>query len=276
MPENTAPQGQAGEVTPNWHDGIHEDFKADPSIKTFVETEDGLNKFVESHLNLRKKMGTAVWVPGENPTDDEVSDFRKKLGIPESPDKYEVKYKEHEHIKIDDALDKEWKGLAHKIGLTPKQAQELADYEFDRMERFLTSSMKNYEAAADALKKEFGNGFQDVLDRANTALKNLAPDQTTFDAFTNPDGPYANDPFIIKLLANAGAHMGEHAFREGDPKTINDTKEELKKQMLDQQLIYMDQTKDMEVRKRANKEYQRLAELVYGNAEVSGSGNVKL
>lgn len=277
MPEEaTAPQGQAGETQAgNWHDGLHEDFRVDPSIKTFIETEDGLNKFVESHLNLRKKMGTAVWVPGENASEDDVRDFRTKLGIPETPDKYTMKYKDHDVIKVGEEQDKEWRALAHKIGLTPKQAQELADFEFGRMEKALVEHGKKYQEASDALRQEFGNGFQNVLDRANSVLKTFA-DQSIFDAITNPEGPYANDPYLVKLFANIGAKMGEHAFRDGGPVTVEDTKEELKKKMLEQQLIYSDTSKNMEVRKMANKEYQRLAEQLYGNAEVSSSADVKL
>lgn len=287
---NTAPQGQAGTAfgeptgaaaittepiaAPNWHDGLHKDFKVDPSIKTFIETEDGLNKFVESHLNLRKKVGTAVWIPGDNPTDEETADFRRKLGIPEAPDKYDLKYKEHPAIKISEEADKEWKALAHQIGLTPKQAQALTDFEFGRIEKSYTEYGKKFQEASDKLREEYGNGYQDVLDRANNTLRTFA-DQTTFDTLTNPDGPYANDPTIIKLLANIGNQMGEHTFKTGDPRTVQDTKDDLQRKILDQQKIYMDDSKSIEERKLANKEAQRLFEQLYGSAEVSSSADVK-
>ena len=277
--ENASPDsgqlaGGAGDAQVSWFDDIHADYRGEKSLEKFSRDADGLNNIVKSYLSLEKKMGNAINLPGENATEQDVLDFRKKLGIPDTADKYEVKYREHDAIKITEDADKEWKSFAHKIGLTPKQVQELTDFEFGRLERAYDAHANRFKEAEDALRQEFGNGYQDVLDRANNVLRTFA-DAGSFAAITNPDGAYANDPTLIKLLANIGSQMGEHAFKSGEQKTPQDTKEEIQKKMLDLQLVYMDESKDKIARKAANAEYQRLAEQIYGNAEVSTSIGLK-
>lgn len=271
-PGNGQLAGNEGQAS--WFDDVHADFQSEKSLEKFTKDTEGLNNIVKSYLSLEKKMGSAVNIPGENATEEEAKDFRRKLGIPESPDKYEVKYKEHEFIKISEEADKGWKEFSHKIGLTPKQAQALADYEFDRLEGAYAIHAKKYQDAQDALRQEFGNGYQDVLDRANNTLRSFS-DPSIMNAMTDPDGPYANDPNIIKLLANVGAQMKEHVFKTGEQRTPQDAKDDIKKKMLEQQLIYMDDSKDSVVRKAANREYQRLAEQIYGNKEVSSSAGME-
>jgi len=267
--DNLQSETQEGSTSQDWFDSLHEDLKMEKTLEKF-KTEDGLNKLTESYVNLEKRLGKSIIVPGDNATEQDVYDFRKKLGIPETPDKYELKYKEHEQIKIDESTDKEWKSFAHKIGLTPKQAQALTDFEFSRMEADIARSNKQYQEAEEELRQEFGNGFQNVLDRANNVLRTYA-DEKDMEAIK----PYQNDVRLVRLLAKIGSQMSEHDFKTGDPVTQQDTKNELLKKAEELQRIYTDTNRDIIERKRANKEAQEIYEKIYGTAEVSSSANVK-
>jgi hypothetical protein len=270
-PDVTQDNLQQTQGNPEWWDThIPEDFKSEKTLEKF-KTEDGIQNLAKSYMELEKWKGSAIRLPGDNATEQDVQDFRRKLGIPETPDKYEFKYKEHELVKFNEEQDKTWKALAHKIGLTPKQAQELADFDFDRTVGRINDQTRQYKEAEDALRQEFGNGFENVLDRANNVLRTFASEKDM-----ELIKPFENDVRLVRLLANIGNQMGEHSFKTGEAKTQQDTKETLLKQMQEQQLIYMDTAKDMPLRKAANKEYQRLAELVYGTAEVSSSADAKL
>jgi hypothetical protein len=259
------------ETTSSWFDTLHEDLKLEKTLSKF-NTEDGHNKLAESYVNLEKRLGKSVIVPGDNATEKDVQDFRKKLGIPDSPDKYTLKYPEHEHIKVDETLDKEWRGLAHKIGLTPKQAQAMTEYEFERIDRAIRLQNENRQKAEDDLRKEFGNGYDDVVERANNTLRTFASEAQKEYVKEH----YGNDPELIRIFAGIGAQMGEHTFKSGEGKTNRDTRDELLAKAHEQMLIANDFSKDEVTRKMADKEATRLFTLVYGDAEVSSSANVKL
>jgi hypothetical protein len=274
MPEEgqAAPvEGQAAptEVAGNWFDGLHADFKADPSVETFTKTDDGLNKFVESHLNLRKKMGTAVWIPQEGAKPEDVADFRTKLGIPQTPDKYEIKYKEHEALQIDENIDKTYKALAHKVGLTPKQAQELADFDADRLINAHTTSTKAYEEAVNAVKEEWGNDYQVNIDRANNLIRSFA-DEKDKEAIAR----YGNDPALARIFNKIGLAMSEHSFVQGNGNDVAGSRDALQQKANEYSLIAMDASQPMDIRQKANKDAQKIYEQLFGNVEVSGSAQM--
>jgi hypothetical protein len=266
--------GQAAptEVTGNWFDGLHADFKADPSVETFTKTDDGLNKFVESHLNLRKKMGTAVWIPQEGAKPEDVADFRTKLGIPQTPEKYEIKYKEHEALQYDENSDKAYKTLAHKIGLTPKQAQELADFDADRFINAHTTSTKAYEDASNAYREETGNDFQVNLDRANNLIRTYADDKDK-EAIAK----YGNDLTLVRLFNKIALDMSEHHFVSpdkgnnisGDRQVLEDQAKEMIIKMQDKK------TGDAE-KKMLDRKVHDIYTNIYGTEEVSGSGKLNI
>jgi hypothetical protein len=274
MPEEgqAAPvEGQAAptEVAGNWFDGLHADFKADPSVETFTKTDDGLNKFVESHLNLRKKMGTAVWIPQEGAKPEDIADFRAKLGIPQTPDKYEIKYKEHEVLQFDENIDKTYKALAHKIGLTPKQAQELADFDSDRLINAHTTSTKAYEEAVNAVKEEWGNDYQVNIDRANNLIRSFADDKDK-EAIAK----YGNDLTLVRLFNKIGLAMSEHSFVQGGGNDVAGSRDALQQKANEYSTIAMDTSKPMDIRQKANKDAQKIYEQLFGNVEVSGSAQM--
>jgi hypothetical protein len=271
-----AEEGQAapidGQTAPtNWHDGLQDTFKSDPSIKTFVETEDGLNKFVESHLNLRKKMGNAVWVPDpDKATPEEVQAFRTKLGVPESPDKYELKYKEHEAFKYDEETDKIYKTLAHKIGLTPKQAQDLADFDSDRLVSAYEAVQKKYNDASEEVKKEWGNDYQVNLDRANNVIRQFA-DEKDMEIIKR----YENDPALCRIFNKIGNSMSEHKFVQSDSGNDIAGNRQALEDEASGYLAKMQDPKTPDAEKKIlNRKATAIYEKLWGTKQVSGSAEL--
>ena len=252
-----------------WFKTLPVDYQSEKTLEKF-KTAPTPEPVVKSYMDLEKKLGNAVWVPGENPKPEEVSDFRRKLGIPESPDKYEIKYKEHEALKYDENTDKTFKALAHEIGLTPKQAQRLADFDADRFIAAHTAHGKTYEAAAEEIKKEFGNNWEVALDTANNVLRTFA-DEKDMEAIQN----YKNDVRLVRLLNKVGNAMSEHKFVKGDISTNTDTKAELLNEAETLLRVVSDQSKDASERRAANAKAQAIFARVYGSKEVSGSSELE-
>ena len=253
-----------------WFDSLHEDYKSEKSLDKFSKDPDGLNNIVKSYLHLEKRMGNAINLPGDNATAEEVSDFRKKLGIPESPDGYTLKHKEHDALKFDENMDKAWKAKAHEIGLTPKQAQALTDYYSDIIIGADEARTRQYQESEDFLKQKYGNNYQKVLDKANNVLRTFANEKDMENL-----KPFENDVRLVELFSNIADSMSEHSFKRGDGVVTENTKAETLKKVEELRSIYLDPNKPPDVRKEADKEAQELLNKIY-TGEVSSSSDMKL
>lgn len=196
-----------GTGTPAWISSLPKELQEDASLKKFSDIQ-GL---AQSYINAQKLIGSdKIPVPGKHSTDEDWKNIFSKLGLPESVDKYEVKF--GETATLDKKFVDEFRNLAHKSGILPKQAQALADW--------FTESNKNAEQSIlqarqtqvnkeiEGLKTEWGAAFQDKINYANNVLKNFA-DQETLD-YLGKTG-MANDVRLVKLLASAG----EKLYKEG-------------------------------------------------------------
>ncbi len=255
----------------SWFNGLHADFQADPSMQVF-KTEDGLNKFAEAHLNLRKKMGTAVWLPKEGATEEELKDFRTKMGVPETPDKYTIQYPQNEALKFDAGMDKAWKDTAHKLGLNNAQGQALTDYYGNIITTALANQGKAFQEESDALRTEWGNDYQMHLDRANNVLRQYA-DAQDMEAIKR----YENDLPLVRFLSKIGAAMGEHNYiRTDNTARTAEERQTLKAKAEEYQRIYLDPSKDEGEKKRAYQQAQAIYDRLYGTEEVSGTGAMSI
>lgn len=223
--------GTPGEPAPaaatSWLDSLPEDIKKDPSLATF-KSPDALAK---SWVNAQKLIGAnKVVVPGDKASEEEWNAFYNKIGRPESPDKYEVKAPEG--FKLDDAMAKQMRETAHKLGLTPAQLNGLVAFDAERVKAAQTAS-------ADAEKSEIRNNlveYQKTLggedkykarvDEARFALKELGtPELNKFLEESN----LGSHPQIIELFAKLKGMMGDGKIRDGtgtnfgiDPTVIQD------------------------------------------------------
>ena len=104
-----------------------------------------VKSFAEGHEALITKLGTAINIPGEDATPEQLSEFYNKLGRPEAPDKYEFEDKLPEGMEINPQLDTNYRELAHAIGLTTKQAQELRGFYNSAIETAYTENQKSIQ-----------------------------------------------------------------------------------------------------------------------------------
>lgn len=112
--------------------------------------------------------------------------YRKAVGIPDGPDGYKVALPEKlpEGVTVRDEHLKEFSALAHKIGLTPAQAQALSDFQLSltaRGHQEFSAGMEKFNADQQAALRE---AFGDKLEERVMAAKRVG---MTFA--NNPDGP---------------------------------------------------------------------------------------
>jgi hypothetical protein len=157
---------------------------------------------------------------------DDPEGFRsvmQKLGLPESPDKYEF------DKPADMALDEGYMGWArqtfHKVGLPAAQAKQLTAEHNAYMKSVLEQQAKDYELSVTAdkqsLLKEWGGGHERMMNAATTAAKTLGFTPEMIDSMEKTVG-YAS---TMKFFAQLGQKLGEDKLisQEGGPKRFGDT-----------------------------------------------------
>lgn len=204
------PPGNAGAggggAAPAWLSTLPQELQEDATLKKFTD----VSTLAKSYINAQKLLGAdKIPVPSQHATEEDWQNVFKKLGLPEA-DKYEVKF--GDQATLDENFVKEFKVLAHKSGILPKQAQALADWFTESNGKaeaqIVEARNKQVTKEINDLKNEWGNAFATKLQYANNALAKYA-DTATLE-YLGKTG-LANDVRLVKLLSA----MGEELFKEG-------------------------------------------------------------
>lgn len=207
--------GGAGtpEETGQWFDSFAEDIRTNQNVTKFGSAEE----LAKSYINAQNLIGRdKIPMPV---TDEDWANTYSRLGRPDEAAGYEIQAPEG--VEIDTAQQEAFLNLAHELGLSQKQAQALASYDFDRMSNAAENSSQNavqaQEEAISSLKNEWGNAFDQNVTVANRALTEFASEQD-IQALqeTEVNGlSLADHPVVVKLLANVGKGMMDSGKLEG-------------------------------------------------------------
>lgn len=218
----------------DWREIIPESFR-EASWATKYKTADDFFKGVDwmNQTIGKKNVVQGIELPGEDAKPEDWDAFYNSLGRPEKPDGYELP--ELKDIPEGFVLpeDKQfWANMAHKHGLTKKQAAGLfSEFMQDMSARYksalegsasamVEAAKKRMQESADALKGEWGDDFGANLNLAKRAAEHLG----ILDSLDQSGA--GNDPAVLKLAAELGKMLGEDNMRRGDPSGGGMTKEE--------------------------------------------------
>ncbi len=253
-PPPTTPPGTA-----SWRDTLPDDLKNDVGLQQFQSVEN-LAKSWRSAQDMVGKKG--VVVPGEKATDEEWKSFYKSLGQPDA-DKYSLTTPKETPTNAE--FLKGFKETVMKGGLLPKQAQAVLDFCFIQEQTAIEAGKKAFQTqtqeALKGLKTEWGQGYDKQVGFARAAVKEFGTPEDI--AYLNESG-MGDNPHLIKMLAKAGALLGEDRIR-GDGgsgkfgKTPQETQREINDIMGNTAHPYFDTNhpghaqavKDMELRYKA-------------------------
>lgn len=184
--------------------------------ESWASKYDSPEKFFEGVHNLNKMIGQkeivqGLQAPGENATPDDWNKFYNQLGRPESADKYTLP----EDVKAFDGFDldgekKIFSELAHKNGLTQKQAEGLFKDYIANVNQFHEKSQESLQIGIDkAAKIAFGEKSDEGFDLAKRGAKALGIGNKL-----DSEGLSAN-PLVLQLCAKLGELVGEDSFIPG-------------------------------------------------------------
>jgi hypothetical protein len=133
-----------------------------------------------------------------------------------SPEDYE--WHAPEGSEMDEALDGEFRALAHGLGITQDQFKGLQDFAAELAKRVDDQNQSYeetvYHEAEKELTEEWGHELEARLEDARKGLLRLGGEDG-LDWAT--EAGLDNDPKFIRMMARVGDAFREHKFYEGTP-----------------------------------------------------------
>lgn len=201
--------------TIDWREQIKDD-----DAKKFAESSTDVTHLVKRALDMRTKLSNAIVRPGKNASPEEVSAYRKALGIPEKHEEYE--FPEVPADKLTPEVKEAraaWSKRFHDLQIPKEVAKNLLQMVGEDSAKHLEDQVKADKAYADkseaALRSEWkGDEFDKNKNMADRAFKELASRAgLPVDALTKletKDGRFLMDrPELVKLFAVVGREMAE-------------------------------------------------------------------
>lgn len=199
---NTAPaEGQAadnatttsyvsadGTLADGWTNHLPED--AVPYRETLAKYK-SVPDMAKALANANALIGKKLGVPNEKSTPEELSAYRKALGVPESLEEYDFTPAEApEGFNWDKGAMQPFAEAAHKHNIPPAAMKELAglfaQYESSKLDVVQGMFDQQRTEAVASLKKEWGNDFDKNVSIAKQAAKLSGVNSSSY-GFSDPE-----------------------------------------------------------------------------------------
>lgn len=211
-PGTTAPAAATASTGLDWLTGASEE------VTTYVQNKGwkAPTDLLTSYQQLEKHMGTPAERLLRLPDFDkaektEMDQFYNKLGRPAEPKGYDLPVPEGMPTDFAEAA----KVKMHELGLTAKQARELAAWNNEMGATMAAKQKETYEATIAQqnaeLKTEWGAAYDQEMGAAKNAAKVLGIKPEQIDALEGSLG-FAN---LMKMMSNIGKRIGEDKFVDG-------------------------------------------------------------
>jgi hypothetical protein len=146
---------------------IPEDIRQHPSLSPIKDVEN----LARSYVNAQRLIGADKVPMPVNPTDEDLDRIYDRLGRPKSPDKYGIS---PDGNIITEERATEYADIAHRLRLTPDQAQGVLDYYRSVAENDLTSmtnaNAQALEQSAAELQAEWGDNYDAKIQSAQKVV----------------------------------------------------------------------------------------------------------
>lgn len=193
---------KGSEKLPAWMSQLPDDLKKNDETVKALSKFQKIGDVANSYVELSKKLGNTLSVPGEDATDEEKASFYEKLGVPKSADDYTFS-------KDMGASAKAYNEMAFNAHLSNDQAASI----FQSTESFGKAYLENVREAQgrqlketeNALKKEYGSNFPVKMEMCKRGL--LAAGGNV--AKTLRDSGLSGNPDLVKHFIMFGEMVNE-------------------------------------------------------------------
>jgi hypothetical protein len=203
--------GQDGNFSDGWLDRLPPDLAdAKPTLGKYRS----LAELSKAHYSLQQTLGkkaTAIQPLSEKSTPEEVANYRKVMGIPETPDGYKLNEMQlPEGMEFPDSF-KEFSNIAHKHHASPAMMKELSAHmvviEQQKMEAAIGMAHERLQKGVADLKEEWKGNYDANINQATRAAKTVGLDINS---------PGLADPNVVKALSRMAAMLSEDKLVQGN------------------------------------------------------------
>ena len=211
------PKADAKPAEPTWRDGI-----ADEKAKGWAARFNSPADLATEAYGLRQKISNAILPLGKNPKPEEITEFRKKWGVPLDPTGYKFEMPDgKEASESDQAFHKAMSGAFHEANLSQAQAAKLNgmwnSFTAEYQRQISANDEADMAASAAKLKTKWGSGFDRNVKASKDALDEFqAGTKTNADRLRNlvvrvgaKDTILGNVPEFQEILAFFGNRLME-------------------------------------------------------------------
>lgn len=219
---------------PEWLKGVEEALLNEPSVKI----QKDLNSLVKSYVSAQKAIGAdKIVLPKKDASAEQWTEVFRKLGLPESEDKYGVQ--KGDNSKLDDEFFGTFKKATFEAGILPHQAQKLLS-SFEGIaqtntEKMVNSAKETSEQQIATLKAEWGEAYESKLETIKETVDRFGGDELR--GVLRQAG-LASHPTIAKLFVEIGEGLKEKSPKGLEPKTPGDIKKTIEEVMSDRNHPY--------------------------------------
>lgn len=212
-------------TAPTWTEQLEGSLKGNEAFNQYPTISELGKAFIE----LKGKSEGAVKIPGENATPEEITAFRKALGVPDKPDDYKIeKGTPPEGMAYDDALEAKFKETAHALNLNKKQVEGLfkmfSDHNTSMYSQIADTLKGNKEKAVNALKDIWkGDEYKTNTEKTVRSFMKFIDVAKPPDAFGGTEGVkkwfetsgLGDDPVVVWFFSKVFDQISDDKFIGG-------------------------------------------------------------
>lgn len=209
-------------------ESLPEEIRNEPSLRTFTDP----GALAKSYVNAQRMIGAdKIALPGKSATDDDWREVYTRLGAPTDIKGYNF----DGDVPLEQNYLNSFKEHALTAGLNTRQANQMMNFVRDTIQGMNEATSKSTEEALYAgeqeLRQEYGQAFEQRLQMAQMAAKQLLGGTDLLDEITLSDGRMLGDhPDIIRMFSNIANMIGEDNLA-GDTTELIMTPEEASRQI---------------------------------------------
>jgi hypothetical protein len=200
---------------PDWRAAIEE-----PGLRRVAEKFTSPVEVVKSYAALQSRLGRSVVKPGSEAGAEEIAAYHRQLGVPETPEGYEMALPESlpECLRADPAtaaLQTDFLKVMHGAGAPPAVVQQALDWYYGQVGESLAQQTQGAEerrAEAEAgLRQEWGGDHDRNVALAQRAARSFGDDNfVEFLESHEAEGVKLGDhPAFLRAFAAIGRGLGE-------------------------------------------------------------------
>jgi hypothetical protein len=208
----------------SWNDEVAEIAGDDKAVRDQLGRFTSRAEALKAIPALRGQLSKAIFRPGKDAKPEDVAKFHRALGVPEAPEKYEVKLPDGlpEHVSPDALKPQidEFLKVAHATGMTPEQVNAAVNYQVGMLAQQDPAMARAAEVVVDlfANRKEWeaslrsewtGKDYDDNIAAAVHGVQQFGGAELS--EVLNESG-LANHPAVIKAFARIGRQVAEGQF----------------------------------------------------------------